>query len=60
MLDAAAGQAGTYVVTVNDRSSTVTAERWDYGPDSGNLRLWQDGQIIAEYRYWDSIRRKAS
>lgn len=50
-------EPGTWTVTTGDKSQTVTADRWDYGAD-GNLQMWVGQAIVAEFRWWDSIRRK--
>lgn len=56
-------ERGTFVVSHGGRTTDVEADRWDYADNgefggSGNLRLWDGDKIVAEFKWWDSVRRK--
>lgn len=54
--------AGTYVVTTGygkDSTKTeVKADYLDYGGPDGCLQAYQDGAVIATFKYWESIVKK--
>jgi hypothetical protein len=49
---------GTYAVTSGEKTTAVEADGYDYGGESGNLRLHKAGRTVAEFRWWDSVVRK--
>lgn len=48
----------TYEITTDGKTTTVEADSTDHNTNDGNLRLWKDGAVVAEFRWWNSIVRK--
>lgn len=56
----AMNEPGTYVITTDrDISTTVEADSLDYDGPDGSLQVWKGGAVIASFRWWQSIVRKA-
>ena len=50
---------GTYVInTGGDKTTTIEADSLDYNGPGGSLRALKDGQVVASWRWWDSIIKK--
>lgn len=47
-----------YAITTDGKTTTVEADSTDHNQNDGNLRLWKDGAVVAEFRWWNSIVRK--
>ncbi|WP_447643173.1 hypothetical protein [Nocardioides zeae] len=48
----------TFEVTTDGKTLSVVADSTDHNQNDGNLRLWKDGAIVAEFQWWNSIVRK--
>lgn len=52
-------EPGTYVIsTGSNKTTTVDADQLDYNGPDGSLQAWKDGQVVATFRWWESIVRK--
>jgi hypothetical protein len=47
-----------YEITTDGKTTTVEADSTDNNDATGNLRLWRDGAVVAEFRWWNSLVRK--
>ncbi len=48
----------TYEITTDGETTTVEADAASNNDATGNLQLWRDGAVVAEFRWWNSIVKK--
>lgn len=51
-------EPGTYEIVSGDKTHTVDADSFRYS-DTNELEVMKNGQVVAVFRWWDSIRLKA-
>ena len=59
MFASSMNEPGTFVVTSSDKTQEVEADAYRYN-ERDELELVKDGQVVAMFRWWDSIIRKDS
>lgn len=51
---------GKYEISTGGKNTTtVDADSLDYNGPDGSLQAYKDGAVIATFRWWESIVRKA-
>lgn len=50
---------GTYVIKTGPKdATTVEADYLDYDGPDGSLQAHRDGEVVAAFRWWESIVKK--